>query len=269
MSVVILKWNPSFSSYTMARFLNDLEKCALANNGNVDMNWSIWDADKVKEGDICFLLKVGYGQTGIVARGTITSDPYSGEDWSWRNRPTMYCDFDFETMINPDAYPLLSSAELEKAIHDFDWYGGHSGLVLTEKRGEELERLWREYMHRQAPFFEKASDQNLFILAPTVSTDGVPYTMKLESGYNGLNLHIKAQEGEIFTKITVYNYHRFLGIFGVKSFRALQLMIIEKYPTVSALQQLCADLFCGQIEFNVDFFKQTDDNSEDDNEDDD
>ena len=34
MSVVILKWNPGFSSYTMARFLNDLEKCALSNNGS-------------------------------------------------------------------------------------------------------------------------------------------------------------------------------------------------------------------------------------------
>ncbi len=43
MSVVILKWNPDFSSYTMARFLNDLEKCALVNNDNTGMNWSVWD----------------------------------------------------------------------------------------------------------------------------------------------------------------------------------------------------------------------------------
>lgn len=262
MSIVILKWNPSFSSYTMARFLNDLEKCALANNGNVGMNWSIWDADKVKTGDICLLLKVGYGQTGIAARGTITSDPYSGEDWSWRNRPTMYCDFIFETIINPDAYPLLNSAELKKAIPDFDWYGGHSGIVLTEKQGEELERLWNEYMQNQTQYFEKASDQNLFLLAPAVSTDGVPYTIELESAYDGHNLHIKAQEGDITTKLTVYNYHRFLGKFGVKSLRALRQVIIERYPTVSDLQKLCADLFYAKIEFNVDFFKPT--NGDDD-----
>ncbi|MDE6300807.1 MAG: hypothetical protein K2M19_03745 [Muribaculaceae bacterium] len=265
MSIVILKWNPSFSSYTMARFLNDLEKSALANNGNVGMNWSIWDADKVKTGDVCFLLKVGYGQTGITARGTITSDPYSGEDWAWRNRPTMYCDFDFETMINPDAYPLLNSAELTKAIPDFDWYGGHSGIVLTEKQGDKLERLWHEYMQSQAPYFEKASDQNLFINAPFVSTDEIPYTVKLESGYNGHNIYIKAQEGDITTKLTVYNYHRFLGKFGVKSWRALKQLIIEKYPTVSALRELCADLFCAKIEFNVDFYKLTGNDDEDDN----
>lgn len=34
MSVVILKWDPGFSSYTMVRFLNDLETCALADNGS-------------------------------------------------------------------------------------------------------------------------------------------------------------------------------------------------------------------------------------------
>ena len=264
MSIVILKWNPSFSSYTMARFLNDLEKCALANNGDADMNWSIWDADKVKKGDTCFLLKVGYGQTGITARGTITSNPYSGEDWSWRNRPTKYCDFNFEMIVNPDAYPLLSSSELEKAIPDFDWYGGHSGIVLSENQGEELERLWHEYMQSQSPYFEKASDQNLFLLTPSVSTDVMPYAIELESVYHGHNLNVKAQEGDIATKLSIYNYYRLLGKFGVKSFRALQQMVFERYPAVSDLQNLCADLFRSQIEFSVDFFKQSEDEADDD-----
>ncbi|MDE6296406.1 MAG: hypothetical protein K2L89_01035 [Muribaculaceae bacterium] len=248
----------------MARFLNDLEKCALANNGNADMNWSIWDADKVKKGDTCFLLKVGYGQTGITARGTITSDPYSGEDWSWRDRPTKYCDFNFDTIINPDAYPILSSSELKKAIPDFDWYGGHSGIVLSDTQGEKLEQLWHEYMQSQSTYFEKASDQNLFLLAPAMSTDGIPYTIELESAYNGHNLNIKAREGEIFTKLSIYNYPRLLGKFGARSLRAMRKLIIEKYPTVSDLQKLCADLFCAQIEYNVDFFKQTSDDEEDD-----
>lgn len=264
MNIVILKWNPSFSSYTMARFLNDLEKCALANKDNLGMNWSIWDADKVKKGDICFMLKVGYGQTGIAAKGTITSDPYPGEDWSGRNRPTKYCDFNFETMINPDAFPLLSSAELTKAIPDFDWYGGHSGVVLNENQGKELIRLWQDYVRNQTPYFEKASDQNLFHLAPAVSTDKLPYTIELESAYTRPNLYITAQVGDVTTKLSIYNYYSVLGKFGVRSFRALQQIIIEKYPAVSDLQHLCADLFSAQIEFEADFFKEANDVEEDD-----
>ncbi len=226
------------------------------------MNWSIWDFDKVKEGDSCFLLKVGYGQTGIVARGTITSDPYSGEDWSWRNRPTKYCDFDFETMINPDAFPLLNSSELTQSIPDFDWYGGHSGIVLTEKQGEDLERLWHDYMQNQASYFEKASDQNLFLLAPSISDEGIPYDMELDTTYDRKIL-IKSREGDVINRVSIYNYHRVLGKFGVKSWRTLQQLFHEKYPTVSDLQHLCAELFRGQIEFNVDFYKHTEDGDDD------
>ena len=95
----------------------------------------------------------------------------------------------------------------------------------------------------------------------------IPYTLELESAFTGYNLYIKAQEGEIITKLSIYNYFRFLGKFGVKSFRALQQMIFEKYPTVSDLQKLCADLFRSQIEFNVDFFKRTNDDDDDDRDD--
>ncbi|MDE6083547.1 MAG: hypothetical protein K2G11_03595 [Muribaculaceae bacterium] len=258
MSVVILKWNPGFSSYTMARFLNDLEKCALSDNGSIGMNWSVWDADKVKKGDVCFLLKVGYGQTGIAARGVITSDAYAGEDWAWRNRPTMYCDFDFDTMINPDAYPLLTSAHLKKAIPDFDWDGGHSGIVLNEQQSEELLRLWGEYMQNQSSYFEKASDNNLFLHTDDALDGSVPYTFELEDGYDGKNLYIESCREGITVKISIYNYHRLLGKFGVKSFRALQQMIINNYPTVDDLRHLCGDLFSGQIEFHVDFYKEKD-----------
>ena len=119
-------------------------------------------------------------------------------------------------------------------------------------------------MQKQAPYFEKASDQNLFLLTPPVIPNDIPYTMELESAYNGYNLYIKAQDGDVTTKLSIYNYHRFLGKFGVKSFRALRQLITEKYPTASDLQHLCSDLFSGQIEFNVDFIQQTGDDDEDD-----
>ncbi len=268
MSVVILKWNPGFSSYTMFRFLNDLEKCALANSGDVGMNWSIWDFDKVHVGDICYLLKVGYGQTGIVARGIITSESYRGEDWSWKNRPTRYCDFIFETMINPDAYPLLDSAELSKAIPDFDWNGGHSGVVLSEKQGEELEQLWQNYMMRQSEYFEKASDSNLFHLTKYTGPEAPDYTLRLEEEYNGRNIFIKSKTPDIISSIRIFNYHRMLGKFGVKSWRALQQLLYEKYPSEADLQNLCADLYNYRIEFKVDFYKNEEIEDDDDDDED-
>lgn len=259
MSTVILKWNPGFSSYTMFRFLEDMEKCALSNNGNADMNWSIWEHERVHEGDIFYMLKVGYGQTGIVAKGTITSEPYPGPDWAWRNRTTMYCDFNFGVMINPDAYPIIDSKSLLQAIPEFEWTGGHSGIVLTEEQAVKLEGMWNDYMQRQAEYFEKASDHNLFIESAPNLTDTHPYTVELEDCYDDHKVSIEFQNGDINSTITISNLDRICGKFGVKSWRALQRLFRELYPTTESLQTLCSDLFKYQIEFEVEFYKQSDD----------
>ncbi|MEE0979755.1 MAG: hypothetical protein UH625_10180 [Muribaculaceae bacterium] len=259
MSTVILKWNPGFSSYTMIRFLKDLEKCTIGERDDVGMNWSVWDFDQVHEGDIFYMLKVGYGQTGIVARGTITSEPYAGEDWSWRGRPTKYCDFDYGLMINPDAYPLLDSKALTQAIPDFDWTGGHSGVVLNDSQATALETLWNEYMAHQAEYFDRASDHNLFVEMPQFDDDKLPYSFEIEGDYDGG--YESATIELIFTKdgvrhiLRIFNYERVLGKFGVKSWRALRLNFLTNYPTAESLQQLCADLFKCQIDFRADFRK--------------
>lgn len=255
MSTVILKWNPGFSSYTMVRFLNDLEKCAFSNSDKSDMNWSVWDYDKVHAGDTFYMLKVGYGQIGLVAKGTLSSDAYSGEDWSWRDRPTRYCDLKFEFMVNPDAYPLVDSAMLAQAIPDFDWKGGHSGLVLTDEQADKLESLWNEYMQRQAEYFDRASDQNLFMRLPDAD-ESAAYKVTLDEDYGDKKIVvIEYREGDLLHKLTIYNYWRLLGKLGVKSWRTLRQLIYQSYPTREDLGTLCGSLFKHQIEFNADFYR--------------
>ncbi|MCM1378401.1 MAG: hypothetical protein NC097_08025 [Clostridium sp.] len=259
MSVVILKWNPGFSSYTMVRFLNHLEKCVFSNGKDVGMNWSIWDYKRVHKEDKFYMLKVGYGQTGIVAAGTITSEPYADEDWAWRNRPTQYCDFDYEVMINPDAYPLLDSTALLQGIPDFDWKGGHSGVVLTEEQGVKFEAMWKDYLQRQKEYFDKASDHNLFMSSTSDVTDNLPYSMRFTEDYNDYEVIIEFETGKIVNKIVISNYERLLGKFGVKSWRALRMLFRENYPDTAGLQTLCGDLFRNQIAFNTYYYKPSDD----------
>lgn len=254
MSTVILKWNPGFSSYTMARFLGDLEKCARSGKDETEMNWSVWDFDKVHVGDTFYMLKVGYGQTGIVARGTLTSEAYAGEDWSWRGRPTKYCNLNFEIMINPDAFPLLDSFALAQAIPDFDWKGGHSGLVLTDEQAERLEGRWSEYLQSQAEYFDKASDHNLYVQF-TPSESETPYTMKLQEDYRGASIVLKFTKDGLTHSLNIFNIERVLGKFGVKSWRKLQHFFYYRYPTTESLQMLCGELFKYQIEYDADFYR--------------
>ena len=144
---VILKWNPAISSYGMIRFLSDIcreESCS---------DWSIWEHEKVRCGDDCYMLKVGLGACGIVAKGRITSDPELDNDWREPDRKVFYCDYEMMFMVNPETLPILTAEELEKTIPDFDWRGGHAGVVLPQPQAGILQELFDRYLETHAEKF--------------------------------------------------------------------------------------------------------------------
>ena len=158
MSSVVLKWNPAFSSYSMLSYLYDLYNLNKQEIGN--FNWSVWDYEKIHAGDRYFWVKLGYGAVGIVSAGIITSEPYEGQDWSGKGRKTFYVDFEPEVMINPDTLPILTSTELSQAIPGFDWFKGHSGLVLDTPTAAQTEELWQRFLQRYDGYFKKALENH-------------------------------------------------------------------------------------------------------------
>ena len=142
------------------------------------MDWSIWEHEKVHCGDTFFMLKVGAGVNGIVATGKITGEPCADDDWSGKDRIVYYCDYKYSIMINPSSFPLLSSDELAENIPDFDWCGGHAGVVLSEPQSKTLKKLWKAYLQNHAPDFKSRLDlmasremfnDQLFIQSRTLS----------------------------------------------------------------------------------------------------
>lgn len=159
MKTVILKWNPGFSSYEMARYLRDLYY--LDSLGEFDYNWSVWDYEQIHEGDKFYWVKLGYGAKGIVGYGKITSEPYQDKDWSGQNRKTFYVDFMPEILINPDALPILDAKALGEAIPDFEWTKGRSGVVLSDEQAAKLDALWKEFVDNNMGLFqERANNKN-------------------------------------------------------------------------------------------------------------
>lgn len=150
-NTVILMWNPSISSYTMERFEYDIMDMA---HGwvHTDFNWSVWDYENAKEGDKFFLVKVGEGSNGIVMSGYFKSEPYQAEDWSGRGRRVFYMDMEIVEIIHPDRCHMLTSEELEKEIPDFNWRGGHSGLLLNPEQAEKLDKIWEKYLKENDQF---------------------------------------------------------------------------------------------------------------------
>jgi len=158
MNTVILKWNPAVSSYKMLHYLQDLND--IIGTEMTDFNWSVWDYDKIHAGDRYYLVKLGYGQTGIVSSGIITSEPYLDSDWRDTKNTIYYVDFLPNVMINPDTLPILTSEELSNIITDFEWFKGHSGMVLDASQANKLEKTWESYLSKNNELFNKALDSN-------------------------------------------------------------------------------------------------------------
>lgn len=146
MSVVLLRWNPEISSYKMENFKNAMEEAKGALN--YCLNWSVWEHEKVQDGDRFFMLRVGKGKTGIVMSGRIVSDPYTSEDWSGKGRTVYYVDLEPDFLVNPNSDSRVSVADLEKAFPKYVWKEGHSGMVLEDSLGTKLEWLWVEYLYK-------------------------------------------------------------------------------------------------------------------------
>ncbi len=140
-NTVILMWNPDISSVKL-----DDHRHGVKHMLTEYFNWSVWDYQHVKCGDRFFLVRVGKGNTGIVMSGVFDSQSYEGADWSGRGRRVFYIDMLPNAIIDPEKAPILTTAELQKAIPSFDWSGGHSGRLLAEEDAKKLESLWQEFL---------------------------------------------------------------------------------------------------------------------------
>lgn len=143
--VHILFWNPDISSMTRERMRDEMVD--LTEDGEA-MDWSFWEYENVKPGDVCYLVRCGdaTGPHGMMLRGHIISEAYQNEDWSGRGRKTMYADWYPMEFIDTENAAPLSPEELEKAMPDFDWRGGHSGRELPPVYEGILQGLWEAHL---------------------------------------------------------------------------------------------------------------------------
>lgn len=131
----LMRWNPSISSFTE----KDYEKCVA--NGMFRMNWSIFEWEEARRGDIFYMMRVGDDKAGIVFNGQFISDPYPDDDWAGSPKRRMYVDMVCATSVESRKEPIISLEKLKENIPDFDWSKGHSGVLLPNEIADKLVEL--------------------------------------------------------------------------------------------------------------------------------
>jgi len=137
----LMRWNPSISSFTE----KDFEECVTNMvHGMFRMNWSIYEWEEARRGDMFFMMRVGDDKAGIVFVGQFITDPYPGDDWAGSTKRRMYVDMVCMNPVEPGAKPRVSLEKLQNAIPEFEWSKGHSGALLSDEVLTKLEELLEE-----------------------------------------------------------------------------------------------------------------------------
>ena len=137
----LMRWNPQISSFTE----KDYEEC-VANtiHGMFRVEWSIYEWEEARRGDMFYMMRVDDGKAGIVFYGQFVTDPFPDEDWAGSKKRRMYVDMVCSNPAEPGSKPLISLEKLQKAIPEVEWIKGHSGELLPNEVWEKLSDLLHE-----------------------------------------------------------------------------------------------------------------------------
>ena len=143
----IMRWNTDISNYKLCEFEEAMDDFA---DDFFYYEWSVWDYQKVHWGDKFYMIRTGKGKHGVVMRGTIIGMPYPDEDWSGKGRRVYYVRMRLSHMIHPEkSLLLLTTDDLGKAIPEFNWEEGHSGVILGDAMAKQLDDLWHDYVEKE------------------------------------------------------------------------------------------------------------------------
>ena len=139
--IYLMRWNPAISSFTE----KDFEACVENQvHGMFRMNWSIYEWQEARRGDLFYMLRTGDDKAGIAFNGQFISDPYPGEDWAGSTKRRMYVDMVCTNPMEPGKKPHVTLEELQEAIPDYEWSKGHSGALLPEEVTTAMNDLWEK-----------------------------------------------------------------------------------------------------------------------------
>lgn len=135
----LMRWNPSISSFTE----EDLKECiGNKERGVFRLNWSIFEWEEARRGDVFYMLRVGDEKAGIVFSGLFTSDPYPADDWAGSTKRRMYVDMVCLNAADAADKTLIPIDKLTEAIPSFEWSKGHSGVLLPNEVAAKLPELF-------------------------------------------------------------------------------------------------------------------------------
>ena len=261
-STLIFKWYPDVADFTSDHYTACMHKLIFGLGNDTDMYFPL-DATECERtydlpGDTFFLLRLGQGPCGIIARGSVNSIAIEKPDRTGPGGKAMCVELYPSVMLPEDKCLMLGIDKLEQAIPEVDWRSPAPGISLNEDQAERLKALWRNHMLENWDDLGMRRDRDTFVELISEETVYEDPDIKIE-------LRLRLPE------ITLYEYEqiddeqqvfscreRSVSILfptdaqetlGLDSLRGLYSYIRGIYSSPDGIDRLAADLLERDISF--------------------
>ncbi len=143
-------WNPSVWPWEQI----DQDRMKLAGGERVRLCWQCSNR-QAKAGDLAYVVRYGAGISpkGIVAKGTITRDPYLAPRPYLVSHPisteelTYHVDIDFQEIRFSSPKDIIPLNLLDREWPEQRWNPQNSGILIKAPAADGLGLLWRQRLH--------------------------------------------------------------------------------------------------------------------------
>ncbi|MDM0078700.1 AAA family ATPase [Variovorax sp. J2P1-59] len=109
---------------------------------NTQRRWSCGSSQPMV-GDAVYLVRLGVGPRGIIARGTVSRAPFHEADWGDSSRQKRYIEFSVAAVRTTCAAGLLPMLLMTSAMGAQTWSPQQSGIQIADGVAAQLDALWK------------------------------------------------------------------------------------------------------------------------------
>ena len=139
MKSYLLSWNPKHFSNGGVGSL----KGQLVYKVGEKIEWSC-HSKQVKQGDTVYLIKLGNGTRGIIAKGVVSKSSYMAACWKDESKQRSYIEFELQGLRNTCEQGLVPFVLLQNACPEQQWSIQSSGIQIREQYQVVIDNFWQQ-----------------------------------------------------------------------------------------------------------------------------
>ena len=165
MSAYLLTWNPNAWPWPSEDMEQSID--AIKNEGVAMDTWSAGVTKRIAPNDRFYLMQLGGPKRGIVGAGFIASSPdygphYNGEEGA----QALYCQVEFNQLVNPADNYLVTHQELTEQFPEFNWSPRASGVSIPLSIAEKLDEMLEQQTTPNSPTYEEGALRRILSSRP-------------------------------------------------------------------------------------------------------